>query len=131
MNQSLPLAVAVVIEHEHKFLLIRRAQEPFAGWWSPVAGRVEPGETFKEAARREAEEEIGLEVKVEQPFYVCRTADGTHELYFIHARLAGGIPRPNPTEVLEWGWFGWDEIFALKELLDTDKAAFGALKTSS
>jgi dATP pyrophosphohydrolase len=44
-----------------EFLLLRRAgDEPTAGLWLPVMGRIEPGETAARAAIRETREETGL-----------------------------------------------------------------------
>lgn len=127
MSSHLPLAVAVVIEHERRFLLIRRAKNPFAGWWSPVTGRVEPGESLTEAAVREAQEEMGLVVEMDTPFFVCLTADNTHELHFLRARWIGGTPTPDPQEVAEWGWFTLDEACALKRFFEADQIAFRKL----
>src|SRR5438445_8735492 len=57
-------AVAVVTLHEGCVLLVRRDKEPYRGMWSFPGGSIEPGETSREAARREALEETGLEVEV-------------------------------------------------------------------
>src|SRR5215212_6359123 len=45
-------------------LLVRRNKEPYQGKWSFPGGSIEPGETSREAARREALEETGVEVEV-------------------------------------------------------------------
>ncbi|WIY03372.1 NUDIX domain-containing protein [Amycolatopsis mongoliensis] len=45
-----------------RLLLIRRANDPGSGQWSLPGGRVEPGETDKEAVVRELFEETGLDV---------------------------------------------------------------------
>lgn len=45
-------------------LLVRRNKEPYLGKWSFPGGSIEPGETSREAARREALEETGVEVEV-------------------------------------------------------------------
>jgi len=59
------LAVAAVIWNAHgKVLLIRRTKEPRKGQWSLPGGKVEFGETLKEAVMREVLEETGLTVKL-------------------------------------------------------------------
>src|SRR6478736_3684323 len=66
-NASLPrpvASVAVVALHEGHVLLVQRAKEPYLGKWSFPGGTIEPGETSREAARREAWEETSLEVEV-------------------------------------------------------------------
>jgi len=61
----LPLAVCVLLEHEGRFLFVERAQGRFAaGYWTPVTGRPEPGESLADAASREVLEETGLRVLV-------------------------------------------------------------------
>jgi ADP-ribose pyrophosphatase YjhB (NUDIX family) len=124
---SLPLAVAAVIVAEGRFLLIQRAREPFLGWWSPVTGRVEPGETLAEAAVREAREEIGLEVEAGAEFFACPTADGTHALHFLRCTRRSGTPTPAPAEVQAWGWFTLDECARLPHFFPSDLRAFRAL----
>jgi ADP-ribose pyrophosphatase YjhB (NUDIX family) len=122
--------VAVVVEHEQRFLLIRRAKEPFRGWWSPVTGRVEAGESLAQAAAREAREEIGIEVEPGDEFFVCPTADGSHELHFLEAAWTGGEPVAEPREVQEWGWFTLAEAEALEHFFESDLRAFRALRGS-
>jgi 8-oxo-dGTP diphosphatase len=46
-------------------LLIQRAKGGFTGYWSPPGGHIEPGETAREAARREVREETGLDVALQ------------------------------------------------------------------
>lgn len=42
---------------------MRRANEPWKGWWSLPGGVVETGELLRDAVRREMREETGLEVE--------------------------------------------------------------------
>ena len=58
-----PIEVIVVVRRSDRFLVLRRVPERL-GYWSPVAGGVEPGETPAEAARRELREETGLDADV-------------------------------------------------------------------
>jgi 8-oxo-dGTP diphosphatase len=67
MNREYPeapiVAVGVVVKRDHEVLLVRRLNEPSRGRWSLPGGVVELGETVREAARREVQEECGLQVE--------------------------------------------------------------------
>jgi 8-oxo-dGTP diphosphatase len=56
--------VGVVAVEDGALLLIRRRNPPSAGRWTLPGGRVEPGETLRAAARREALEETGLDLEI-------------------------------------------------------------------
>jgi thiamine-phosphate pyrophosphorylase len=55
---------AVVCLDGERVLLARRGREPNKGRWSFPGGKIEPGETARAAAAREALEETGVEVRV-------------------------------------------------------------------
>jgi thiamine-phosphate pyrophosphorylase len=73
----------VVCLHQDRVLLVQRGREPNLGRWSFPGGRIEPGETARDAAFREALEETGLRVHVLDvvdaydaifpPFHYCVT----------------------------------------------------------
>ena len=54
----------VPVAPDGRVLLLRRA-EARGGFWQPVTGRIEPGESEGEAARRELLEETGIDATVE------------------------------------------------------------------
>lgn len=58
------VGVGAVIVRDGKAIIIKRANEPYQGQWSIPGGRVELGESLKDAVRREMREETGLEVDV-------------------------------------------------------------------
>ena len=58
------VGVGVVVWKEEKFLLIKRGKPPRRGQWSIPGGRQELGETIRETAIRETEEETNLLVKI-------------------------------------------------------------------
>ncbi len=66
MMQSYPrVTVDVVIKRRNgKFVLIKRANDPFKNFWALPGGFVEYGETVEQAAIREAKEETGLDVEL-------------------------------------------------------------------
>ncbi len=56
--------VGVVIIDQGKLLLVQRGEGVGRGRWAVPGGKVRWGETWREAARREAREETGLEVEI-------------------------------------------------------------------
>ena len=54
------LAVSLAVFREGRVLIARRAQAPLKGFYSLPGGRVEFGETLREAALRELYEEVGV-----------------------------------------------------------------------
>jgi lipoyl(octanoyl) transferase len=59
----------VPVAPDGRVLLLRRV-EARGGFWQPVTGRIEPGESPEQAARRELREETGVEAPVEPLGYV-------------------------------------------------------------
>ncbi len=91
--------VDVIIECEtpdgdRGILLIERANEP-KGWAIP-GGYVDYGETFEEAARREALEETGLDVELVRQFHAYSDPERDprqHNVSVVFLARASGTPR--------------------------------------
>lgn len=89
------LAASVMItDDEGQILLVQRGKDPQKGRWAVPGGRAEAGETAREAAKREAWEETGLEVKIGNELVVVRIPGGQNRTYEVHsfaASVVGGV----------------------------------------
>jgi len=74
-------AGAVVRRDDGRILVIRRGRPPSQGLWSVPGGRVEPGETLEEAARREVAEETGLTIRIGALLGRTDLPAGPHTVY--------------------------------------------------
>lgn len=68
------IATKAIIEHDGKILLLREAATygdgTQRGRWHVPGGRVEVGEHFEAALRREVQEEAGLKIEIVKPVFV-------------------------------------------------------------
>jgi len=56
-------AVAVLLEWEDQYVLLKRGREPGRGMMDLPGGFVDPDESAEDACRREIREELGIEIK--------------------------------------------------------------------
>jgi ADP-ribose pyrophosphatase YjhB (NUDIX family) len=113
-----PTASALVVDDAGRVMLARRGIEPFRGMWDAPGGFMRPGENGEEAARRELEEETGLEIAVGPVLAILPDTygEGTATLnIFYLARIVGGTPAP-ASDVSEIAWFGRDELPPASEI---------------
>ena len=88
--------VAALIWQEGRFLICRRPAHKARGLlWEFVGGKVEPGETKKEALIRECWEELSVELSVGELFMDVTHVypDITVHLSLFHAAIAEGEPQ--------------------------------------
>lgn len=115
-EQPRPSCHAALLDNG-RVLLVRRAVEPYLGYWGLPGGGVELGETVEEAVRREVEEETGIRCQVER-FLVYRDAINREEsgrvrfhyvVMFFAARPTGGRLRAGD-DAAEARWVPREEL---------------------
>src|SRR5690625_6718705 len=78
-------ASAVIIDSAGRVALIKRGTEPDRGLWSVPGGCVESGESFADAAAREAHEETGLHVHIGRELWHVRVPTDDGRVYEIRS----------------------------------------------
>ncbi len=109
---QLKVGAAVLIEHDHKLLLLQRNHEPWKGSWMVPAGYVEADENPKEAARREVAEETGLLVELGDLHHVYYFNDdprGNGVVFVYKAEKVMGELQVN-NEATSAEYFSWRSI---------------------
>ena len=109
----LPSAAVIPRDDRGRVLLVRVAD---TGHWAVIGGAVEPDEAPEDAARREAEVEAGVTVRLGEILGVLGGAgyritypNGDQTSYVstvFDATVVGGTPRPDGDETTEVAW--WD-----------------------
>jgi 8-oxo-dGTP diphosphatase len=110
-SSPIPAVIAVVV-HEGRALLVRRANPPDAGLWGFPGGKIEFGETVKDAAIRELREETGVHAAAQDVLtaldVLVRDAGGDIRQHYIliavQCRWIGGEPIAGD-DALEARWF--------------------------
>lgn len=103
MSGAEPISVvAAVIQRGDTWLLCQRPPgKHHAGLWEFPGGKVEPGESLFEAARRELAEELGLVVVALEEPCLFSEASGAFLIHFC-AVSAAGEPHPLEHTAVRW-----------------------------
>jgi ADP-ribose pyrophosphatase YjhB (NUDIX family) len=126
-----PVAGAIPREPDGRLWLLRRGFDPAAGRWTFPGGFVDLGESVEDAARREAKEELEIDIELTGLVGVYSRAED-RVMLVVYAATLTGEPRPTP-EAPEIRAFApdevpWDELAfwsteqALRDLLGADGA---------
>ena len=115
----LPAVSVFIWDDDGRLLLVRGSD---TGTWQMVGGAVEPDETPADAARREAAEEAGVEVRLTgirgviggPPFhYTYPNGDRVAFVSTMYdARIVAGEPHPDEDETIEVAWLEAAELEA-------------------
>ncbi len=105
MTERLAVAAAVIERPDGAFLMASRpAGRAYAGWWEFPGGKVEAGETPRQALKRELQEELGIDVERAYP-WLTLDHDYAHarvRLHFFRVTAWRGTPQPHEGQGLAW-----------------------------
>lgn len=95
--------VAAVIESHGTLLIAQRPKEKrYAGQWEFPGGKVEHGETFHEALRRELMEELNVRVvSTGNPHFIVAEPDSQVVINYVATTIRGDA-HPNEHAALAW-----------------------------
>ncbi|MEU6252945.1 NUDIX domain-containing protein [Streptomyces sp. NPDC047043] len=118
-------AIVAVLRRGDRVLAIRRGPAVARpGYWQPLSGKVEPGETQQEALVREVHEEVGLTVTPDTKVWESETDDGHFRLHWWTADATDGEVIPDPGEVADTRWVTPEEFLALTPVFEGDREFF-------
>lgn len=116
----MPGVTAVILDENQRILLCRRSDN---GAWTPITGIVDPGEEPAVTAIREAEEEAGVEIRVEYLASVKANPpqtfpNGDHAQFLdltFRCRYVAGTARVNDEESTDVRWFSLQDLPEMSE----------------
>jgi mutator protein MutT len=105
---------ALVLKNEEKILFIKRSmkKKTLPGIWAFPSGTVEEGEDVYNTIKREAEEELGVEVDCEKVLAETELPEFSVKLVFILCSVKSGEIKINePDEIDKFEWMGFSDFF--------------------
>ena len=95
-----------------------------AGYWAPLSGKIEPGESQEATVIREVKEEVGLSVRPQRKVWENVSASGSHTLHWWLAEYVGGALTLDRREVSDVRWVTVNEICGLGQTFAGDREFF-------
>jgi 8-oxo-dGTP diphosphatase len=122
--------VAAGTESQSRVLVGQRSYPPdLAGRWELPGGKVEPGESEREALARECREELGIDIEIgDRAAADVATIGITGILRVYWARIAAGVP--NASEHSDLRWLGGEELLDLDWVSPGDREVAETIRHS-
>ncbi len=133
---KLPAYVGIILQDNDQFLLVQRCNTDWAnGFWNFPGGLLEENETLLEAAAREALEEIGVTIAIENfelvhVLQARKTPTHNKEIigfYFLAKKWDGTPFNKEPHRHSDIAWFASNKL--PMEITEHAQQALNAVKT--
>jgi NADH pyrophosphatase NudC (nudix superfamily) len=114
VNQA-PTAGVLILNDKNEVLPAKRKRDPKKGTWQSVGGFIGLDESFEEAAVREAMEELGVEIRLQEYLgsfpenYEFSGVSVPFLAMYYKAKIISGTPKP-ADDVEEVRYFGANEL---------------------
>jgi 8-oxo-dGTP diphosphatase len=107
------VGVGVVFVRNNTIFLAKRLGSHGESTWGSAGGHLELGETLEECARREAREELG--VNVGEVMFLCLSNIIAYDKHYVDIEFLGDISDQAPCVVeqrsfTEYGWFPLNDL---------------------
>lgn len=115
-------AICLILRREGRYLMGKRAEwkRSAPGFWCPISGRIEPGESEEQACLREALEEVGVRVSLIRKLTVMVSRNGHADLHWWFGEITEGEPHLACDENSALGWFSLEELRTLQPSFEED-----------
>ena len=101
------VVVLVMIRNEGSILLVHQRR---AGCWSLPGGKMEPGESFDQAATRETREETGLDVRLGRVVGLYSQPADDELIITVEAEVIGGAWHHETDEITDCTYFPMTQL---------------------
>src|SRR3989338_887640 len=111
------VVASVVMKQDGKYLLVQERQPKAYGLWNFPGGKVDVGESFEQAAIREAKEESGYDVEIIKKIGIFQANPTNAVKHAFEVKIIGGELNFQLDELLDAKWFTFDEIKQMRDKL--------------
>ena len=96
------VVIFLFTEDLSKVLLIKKTHGPYTGCWNGVGGKIENGEDSRDAAVRETEEEVGVDISLDCKELVYMKFNNNVELTVFYAMVDPADVSQMEEEPIQW-----------------------------
>jgi 8-oxo-dGTP diphosphatase len=119
-------AIVAIIQKSDRFLFVKRSDYVAVakGYWCPVSGGIEVGETQEQTVRREVMEEVGMDVVAVEKICEIPTHDKHATLHFWTTKIISGEGKITSNEATDLKWVTIEEMKQLSPVFEEDIEIF-------